>query len=167
MVSSRWYWGSLKGQLGGAGKERNIMAQHLQHHPRKLFTYVFGFRSGPSLHLKSGQTMFYTSTPQLPFKRPQIPSNKDLKALNRGTLGGLGMCSCTNRLFVGAGLDPLASKAAFPDETRRRLTRRSFGRTSASPRSRRPRRTRRRRPADVFFFFWRGVGREGERGWSL
>ena len=34
----------------------------------------------------------YTSTPQLPFKRPQIPSNRDHKALNRGTLGGLGMC---------------------------------------------------------------------------
>ena len=31
-----------------------------------------------------------TSTPQLPFKTPQIPSNRDHKALNRGTLGGLG-----------------------------------------------------------------------------
>ena len=28
-----------------------------------------------------------TSTPQLPFKRPQIPSNRYHKALNRGTLG--------------------------------------------------------------------------------
>ena len=27
-----------------------------------------------------------TSTPQLPFKRPQISSNRDHKALNRGTL---------------------------------------------------------------------------------
>ena len=33
----------------------------------------------------------YTSTPQLPFKRPQIPSNRDHKALNRGTLGGVGI----------------------------------------------------------------------------
>ena len=33
----------------------------------------------------------YTSTPQLPFKEPQIPSNRDHKALNRGTLGGLGI----------------------------------------------------------------------------
>ena len=28
--------------------------------------------------------------PQLPFKESQIPSNGDHKALNRGTLGGLG-----------------------------------------------------------------------------
>ena len=28
-----------------------------------------------------------TSTPQLPFKRPQIPSNRDQQALNRGPLG--------------------------------------------------------------------------------
>ena len=27
-----------------------------------------------------------SSTPQLPFKTPQIPSNRDYKALNRGTL---------------------------------------------------------------------------------
>ena len=31
-----------------------------------------------------------TSTPQLPFKTPQIPSNRSHKALNRDTLGGLG-----------------------------------------------------------------------------
>ena len=31
--------------------------------------------------------------PQLPLKEPQIPSNRDHKALNRGTLGGLGMGS--------------------------------------------------------------------------
>ena len=31
-----------------------------------------------------------TSTHQLPFKEPQIPSNRVYKALNRGTLGGLG-----------------------------------------------------------------------------
>ena len=29
-----------------------------------------------------------TSTPQLPFKRPHIPSNRDHKALNRAALGG-------------------------------------------------------------------------------
>ena len=29
----------------------------------------------------------HTSTPQLPFKEPQIPSNRDQKALNRGPLG--------------------------------------------------------------------------------
>ena len=31
------------------------------------------------------------STPQQPSKTPQIPSNRDHKALNRGTLGGLGL----------------------------------------------------------------------------
>ena len=31
----------------------------------------------------------FTSTPQLPFKRPQIPSNRDHKAVYRGTLRGL------------------------------------------------------------------------------
>ena len=36
------------------------------------------------------QKLTFTSTPQLPFKRPQIPSNRYHKALNRGTLGGLG-----------------------------------------------------------------------------
>ena len=30
------------------------------------------------------------SDPQLAFKRPQIPSNRDHKALNRGTLGDVG-----------------------------------------------------------------------------
>ena len=38
-----------------------------------------------------------TSTPQLPLKTPQIPSNRDQKALNRGPLGGL--VSCVS--FVG------------------------------------------------------------------
>ena len=33
----------------------------------------------------------YTSTPQLPFKTPQTPSNRDHKALNRGTLRALGI----------------------------------------------------------------------------
>ena len=35
-----------------------------------------------------------TSTPKLPFEIPHIPRNRDHKALNRGTLGGLGTCSC-------------------------------------------------------------------------
>ena len=33
-----------------------------------------------------------SSTPQLPFKEPQIPFNREHKALNRATLGGLGSC---------------------------------------------------------------------------
>ena len=43
-----------------------------------------------SAFLTSFKTVESTSTPQLPFKRPQIPSNRDHKALNRGTLGGAG-----------------------------------------------------------------------------
>ena len=42
-----------------------------------------------------------TSTPQLPIKIPQIPSNRDYKAPNRGTLEGLG-----RYLIVGC-LDPI------------------------------------------------------------
>ena len=33
----------------------------------------------------------YSSTPQLLLKTPQIPSNRDQKALNGGPLGGLGL----------------------------------------------------------------------------
>ena len=33
---------------------------------------------------------FQPATPQLPFKRPQTPSDRDHKALNRDTLAGLG-----------------------------------------------------------------------------
>ena len=40
---------------------------------------------------QQNHTSMPTSTPQLPFKTPQVPSNRDYKALNRGTLGGLGI----------------------------------------------------------------------------
>ena len=33
-----------------------------------------------------------TSTPQVPLKKPQIPSNRDHKTLNKGTLKGAGAC---------------------------------------------------------------------------
>ena len=36
------------------------------------------------------QTQPNTSTPQLPFKIPHIPTNRDQKTLKRATLGGLG-----------------------------------------------------------------------------
>ena len=51
----------------------------------KVLTIIWEFSNmkGPNVDLN-------TSTPQLPFKIPQIPSNKDHKALNRGTFGGLG-----------------------------------------------------------------------------
>ena len=35
--------------------------------------------------------ILYTSTPPLPFKKHQIPSNRVYKALDGGSLGGLGM----------------------------------------------------------------------------
>ena len=35
-----------------------------------------------------------TSTPQLRFKTPHIPTNRDHEALDRGTLGGLGTDDC-------------------------------------------------------------------------
>ena len=34
--------------------------------------------------------LYRPAPPQLPCKEPQIPSNRDHKALNRGTLGGVG-----------------------------------------------------------------------------
>ena len=40
------------------------------------------------------QKKWFTSTPQLPFKRPQISSNRYHKALPRGTLVGLGTDHC-------------------------------------------------------------------------
>ena len=41
-------------------------------------------------------------TPQLPFKRPQIPSNRDHKALNRGTLGGAGGKNARPGIYMGS-----------------------------------------------------------------
>ena len=37
------------------------------------------------------KTTQFTSTPQLPFKIPHKPTNRDQKALNRDTLGALGL----------------------------------------------------------------------------
>ena len=50
-----------------------------------VFTQLRGL-STVSLWFRS-----FTSTPQIPFKEPQIPSSRVYKALNRGTLGGLGI----------------------------------------------------------------------------
>ena len=44
----------------------------------------------------------FTSTPQLPFKTPQIPSNGDHKVLTRATMGGLGKEFLTMAMFLGA-----------------------------------------------------------------
>ena len=67
-----WYVGSLQ-VLAGVGPHR-----------------------GPEGHIKHEDATSHgcfessSSTPQLPFKRPQRPSNRYQKALSRGTLGGLG-----------------------------------------------------------------------------
>ena len=45
----------------------------------------------------------HSSAPQLPFKRPQTTSNRDHKALNRGTLGGLG----SRGIFLGLEGEPI------------------------------------------------------------
>ena len=64
-------------------------------------------------------TWLSTSTPQLPFKKPQIPSNRDYKAPNRGTLGGLGRRSlCLCRL---GGPRRIASRKANACDSRRAL----------------------------------------------
>ena len=54
----------------------------------------------------SKEWCLFSSTPQLPFKTPQIPFNRDHKALNSGTLGGVGSSlSMWGRLTLGAQID--------------------------------------------------------------
>ena len=57
-----------------------------------------------------------TSTPQLLFKTPQLPFNRDHKALNRGTLGGLGSLvqnEVSMRLPGGSELEATAKDGPF------------------------------------------------------
>ena len=58
------------------------------------------------LLLKVGLGVVIYQHPQLPFKKPQIESNRDHKALNRGTLGGLGMEAGLG-LLVQVGFRPV------------------------------------------------------------
>ena len=58
----------------------------------------------------------YASTPQLPFKIPQIPSNRDYKALDRGTLGGLGVYICLKRATLGTAVVDLKGEGACHKE---------------------------------------------------
>ena len=71
-----------QGLLGAVGAHRGLL----------------GGLGSPSLALKA---YMKTSTPQLPFQTPQMPSNRDHKALNRGTLGGLGKYVHTHILRCG------------------------------------------------------------------
>ena len=58
------------------------------HNPRRLKYICIDMYGDACIHI---HIYIYTNTPQLPFKTPKIPSNRDYKALKRGTLGGLGM----------------------------------------------------------------------------
>ena len=55
-----------------------------------------------------------SSTPQLPFKRPHIPTKRDQKALHRGTLGGL---VSSSTLSGPLGLMPTPSLVSAPEFT--------------------------------------------------
>ena len=57
-----------------------------------------------------------TSTPQLPFREPQIPSNRDHKALNRGTLLGLG-----GSLALPTCMGSLGSSGPFPENIKNKV----------------------------------------------
>ena len=85
-----------------------------------------------------------TSTPQLAFKTPHIPTNRDQKALNnRGTLGGLGIwCLFVLRDLWGPG----RAHGQAPSLPRRRGSRRGRGALLRPGR-------RRRGPADITIFF--------------
>ena len=97
---------------------------------RKL-EYEYDRPPTPSLSKKRKTTIKHSrpvfestaSTPQLPFKTPQIPSTGDHTALNRGTLGGLG---------VYRSAEPFNKRASFyhPEEVPQTLP--GMGRTSAS-----------------------------------
>ena len=64
-------------------------------------------KAGPVVK-SPGKGIICTSTPQLPFQIAHIPSNRNHKAINRGTLGGLGIyihiytwCAC---IFIYRGI---------------------------------------------------------------
>ena len=64
----------------------------------------------------------YTSGPQLPFKIPHIPTNRDHKALNRAPLGGLGRAPVSD-----LGLRP-SSQVGLPKGRPRPRAARLWGR---------------------------------------
>ena len=69
-------------------------------------TYVYV----ETLEERATEALAHTSTPELPFKTPQIPSNRDHQALNKATLGGPGiglMCAAAEASrFLQSGLAP-------------------------------------------------------------
>ena len=88
------------------------------------------------VYVNRNHVVLCSSTPQLPFRIPQLPSNRDLKALNRGTLGGLGCVWCFGSLHVSqvqgvcSGIDLRLGEAdAFACLGRRGKTLRLLGRT--------------------------------------
>ena len=68
------------------------------------YTDIFGARgAGHSSALTASRPR--GTAPQLPFKTPQIPSNRDRKALNRGTLEGL----ASTKTMWSLGLDMISN----------------------------------------------------------
>ena len=57
---------------------------------------------GPDISISILHSVLYTSIPQLPFKKPQIPFNRDHTALHRGTLGSLGKGPLQEPLIFGS-----------------------------------------------------------------
>ena len=78
--------------------------------PMYTYKYVYGYTYVHTyIH-----TYIHTSTPQLPFKIPHMPSNRDYKALNRATLGGLGTYIHTCEYEFSVLLGSLTFHAAPP-----------------------------------------------------
>ena len=66
-------------------------------------------------------TCVCTSTPELPFKETQIPSNGVYKALKRGTLGGLGICRYVYLFAPNVGLQEALARRHAADVERAKL----------------------------------------------
>ena len=80
-------------------------------HHTSAYIYVSIY---PSIYLISMYVcMYYTSTPQLPFKEAQISSNGDHKALDRGTLGGVGIYIYIHYIYIYTHryMEPFGSEA--------------------------------------------------------
>ena len=64
------------------------------------------------LNIHQHEISDYVGTPQLPFKIPHITTNRDHNALNRGTLGGLGVGPYFGLAVLWGSRDPFAPSPA-------------------------------------------------------
>ena len=81
--------------LGGLGYfySRSDSACQFRYSPQTPLRYLVSYQGLLCFQNNTLLRLAYTSVdqqPQLSFKEPQIPSNREHKALNRGTLGGQG-----------------------------------------------------------------------------